>query len=140
MSYKKTLVFVKQEKRIVRLLWRKGLLKNYKLRDLYWAEFRRIGGGRRRKGKYRISKYVPEVHYSTSDYYGESDEHSLVSSVIEELYWKHADTDNWDSCSGEWPKSSFPNMSRVEFIAWLAALPTVTTSTKINKVLRVSQQ
>ena len=32
-------LWIKQEKRIVKLLYKKGFLKDFKVEDLYWAEF-----------------------------------------------------------------------------------------------------
>lgn len=35
-------IWKKQEKRIVRLLYRKGLLSDFKLSELYWEEYHRL--------------------------------------------------------------------------------------------------
>ncbi len=130
--------WIKEEKRIVYLLYRKGLLKDFKVSDFYWAEYNWLGK-RLRKSKnnqYRFPIYMPEVHYYTTDYWGESDEHSIVSYVLDMLHWQHVDMDNWDDTSGEWPKSTFKRMNRNQFIHYLKQLPTVVPDNKINKVLK----
>jgi hypothetical protein len=129
--------WIKQEKQIVYLLYRKGLLKDFKVSDFYWAEYKWLGKRLRksRDNKYRFPIYMPEVHYSTTDYWGESDEHSIVDHIMNFLWWEHADTENWDDTSGEWPKSTFKSMNRNQFIKYLKRLPTVVPDCKINKVL-----
>jgi hypothetical protein len=79
---------------------------------------------------------MPEIHFCTSDYWGESDEHSVVNEVLERLYWEHIDTKNWDSDSGEYPQSTFPRMTRTRFINYLKGLPTVVSDNKIKKVIK----
>ncbi len=135
--------WVKQEKRIVRLLYRKGFLKDFKVGDLYWAEYhwfkKKQYKSRTNKydGKrYRYPVYMPEVHYCSTDYWGESDEHSIVSHVLDMLHWQHIDTTDWDETSGEFPKSTFKRMDRDQFIKYLKQLPTVVPDNKINKVLK----
>jgi len=62
--------WVKQEKRIVRLMYKKGLLSEFNINDLYWAEYYWV----RKKTyktrahhygdkRYRFPVYMPEVHY-----------------------------------------------------------------------------
>ena len=135
--------WIKQEKRIVSLLYRKGFLKDFKVEDLYWAEYhwhnKKTYKSRTNTyhGKgYRFPLYMPEVHYCTTDYWGESDEHSIVSHVLDMLHWQHIDTTDWSPDSGEWPKSTFKRMGRNQFIKYLEQLPTVVPDNKINKVLR----
>jgi ribosomal protein S8 len=135
--------WIKEEKRIVYLLYRKGFLKDFKVCDLYWEEYRwhdrKLYKGRENKydGKrYKYPIYLPEVHYSTSDYWGETDEHSVVSHVLEELYWRHIDTTDWDPDSGVFPRSTFKKISRVQFIYYLKKLPTVVPNKEINKILK----
>jgi hypothetical protein len=79
---------------------------------------------------------MPEVHFCTSDYWGEYDEHSVVGAVLDSLYWEHVDTTNWDSDSGEYPKSTFPRMRRCQFIKYLKGLPTKVGDNKINKIVK----
>jgi len=136
--------WVKQEKRIVRLMYKKGLLSEFNINDLYWAEYYWV----RKKTyktrahhygdkRYRFPVYMPEVHYWTTDYWGESDEHSVVDHVLEMLYWENVDTDNWDSDSGSYPQSTFNRrMGRPQLIKWLNKLPTKVHDNKIKKILR----
>lgn len=134
--------WIKDEKRIVRLLYRKGLLKNFKIDDLYWEEYNRLNRHYKSKpnkydGKiYRFNIYMPEIHFATHDYWGETDEHSVVSYVLEHLYWSNVDTDNWDKVGDLWPKSTFPKMNRQQFINYLRRLPTLVNDNKINKILK----
>jgi len=44
--------------------------------------------------------------------------------------------ENWDNTSGEWPNSTFPKMTRQQFIKYLEKLPTKVNDNKINKVLK----
>jgi hypothetical protein len=136
--------WTKEEKRIVELLYKKGFIKGeFKLQDLYWAEYhwynRKCYKSKHNSydGKrYRFPIYMPEIHFCTSDYWGESDEHSIVDSVLERLHWEYIDTTNWDSDSGEYPKSKFKKMTRANFIHYLEKLPTVVSDNHIKKVLR----
>lgn len=128
--------FIKEEKRIIKLIWQKGLFpKEFKVDYLYWAEYRHGNRGRRRRRKYAWSDYLPEVHYCTSDYWGECDEYGFVSMILDRVYWENTNTSNF-SGSGEWPESSFKFKGRLWFIKYLEALPTVNRSSKINKILR----
>lgn len=129
--------WIKEEKQIVYLLYRKGLLEDFKLTDFYWAEFHRLKKHYRSKNrKYKYSVYMPEIHFCTTDYWGESDEHSIVDSVRQTLYWENIDTTDWDVDSGEYPKSTFRNIGRRQFIQYLKKLPTKVGDNKINKVLK----
>ena len=129
--------WIKEEKRIVNLLYRKGFLKDFKVKDLYWAEYHRIKKTyKSRNRKYKYSVYMSEIHYCTTDYWGESDEHSVVRHVLDMLHWQYVDTTNWNSESGEWPESTFKQMDRNQFIKYLKQLPTVVPDNKINKILR----
>jgi len=132
--------WIKQEKRTVRLLYRKGLLKDFPVDSLYWAEYNWFGKRLRKHGKHRYPVYMPEVHYCTTDYWGESDEHSVVRSVLDHLHWANIDTDEWDESQGGWPKSSFPRMSRDGFIKYLSGLPTLVPDTKINRILKTIKE
>lgn len=136
--------WVKEEKRIVSLLYRKGLLKDFKITHFYWAEYNWFRS-RKYKSKtnsydgkrYRYPIYLPEVHYCTTDYWGESDEHSIVSTILDHLYWDHIDDEDWDPTSGEFPKSTFKcGMSRRQLIKYLEKLPTKVSDRKIDKLIR----
>jgi hypothetical protein len=135
-------LWIKQEKRIVRLLYRKGLLSDFKVSDFYWAEYHWSNKKKYRSkhSKYRYPVYMPEVHYGTTDYWGESDEHSIVDNILQSLFWENIDNENWDSTSGEWPKSTFPRMNREQFIKYLSKLPTKVNNNKIKKVLKIQNK
>ena len=134
--------WIKEEKQIVYLLYRKGFMDGrWKLNDLYWAEYHwynrksfktkhNLYDGRR----YKHPVYMPEVHFCTSDYWGESDEHSVVDEVLQWLHWEHVDMANWDS--DEYPESTFPRMTRGQFIKYLKGLPTKVGDKKINVLLK----
>jgi hypothetical protein len=137
--------WIKQEKQIVYLLYRKGLIidAHIKLEDLYWASYNWLNrkhyktklnsyGGR----IYRAPIYMPEVHFCTTDYWGESDEHSIVDTVLQQLYWKHVDTRDRDEDSDKYPVSTFPKMTRTQFIKYLKSLPTKVADKKINKIIK----
>ena len=140
--------WIKEEKQIVELLYKKGFIKGeFKLEDLYWESYNWFNkkcyktkpnpyDGKR----YRFPIYMPEIHFSTSDYWGESDEHSVVDAVLERLYWEHVDMTNWDSDSGEYPVSTFPRMTRGQFIKYLKGLPTKVGDNKIKKVLKKTNE
>ncbi len=130
--------WIKEEKQIVNLLYRKGLLKDFKLKDLYWAEYNWHNGKKYKSsnGKYSWPVYMPEVHYCTTDYWGESDEHSIVSTVREHLYWENIETEGWDIELGGYPPSKFKILTRGQFIKYLKKLPTKISDKKINKVLK----
>lgn len=84
---RKTLArWTKQEKRIIRLMYRAGLLENH-LKDgkrpvrpvdvFYWAKYRPIHKTNWKKPQ-RIPR-VPEVHFSYLDYYGEGNESAVTT-------------------------------------------------------------
>lgn len=132
-------LWIKQEKRIVKLIYKKGFLNNFKIKDLYWASYRTTGKRYKSKEKkYRWTEFYPEVHYSTTDYWGECDEHSVVGKIQETLYWTHIDERNWNPNSGEMPKSLFRFIGpkhRKKFIKYLEKLPNKLNDNKIKKVI-----
>ncbi len=124
--------WVKDEKRIVRLLYRKGLIKET---DLYWAEYRHSGRTiKSPNGKYRHTVYFPEVHYCTTDYWGECDEHSIVDSILDNMHW--SDLKPWDEKESTYPESNFKYKGRAWFIRYLSKLKTVRNDSEINSILK----
>ena len=105
---------------------------------MYWAEYNWHNGKKYKSsnGKYSWPVYMPEVHYCTTDYWGESDEHSIVSTVREHLYWENIETEGWDIELGGYPPSKFKILTRGQFIKYLKKLPTKISDKKINKVLK----
>lgn len=129
-------LWVKQEKQIVTLMYKKGMITNFKLENLYWAEYKWLRKKKyKSRGGYKYPLYMPEIHFGTVDYWGECDEHSLVNDLIDSLYWEHVDYETWDETSGEFPKSKFPRLNRVQLIKYLKGLPTKINDNKIRKVL-----
>lgn len=86
--------WVKTEKRIVRLMYRAGLLDNHfvgkqwfrgrgyvtvKPSDVFhWAYYHQLHKLNWNKTHRGLPPYMPEVHYVETDYYGESDEHAVT--------------------------------------------------------------
>lgn len=125
----------KQEKQLVKLLYRKGLL-DFKLEQLYWESFHVLNIQKRKHGnKYKRHIYAPELHFSTVDYWGECNEHSVVSSIIEAFYWDDSIDYEIDNVKVE---SSFSYNGRPQLIKYLKTLPTKRIDSKINKVLKLS--
>ena len=115
-------IWLKQEKRIVKLLYKKGFLEDFGShhKNLYWESY----------------KNIPEIYSVSFDYYGEAIERSLIDSCIENLYWENAIMDeDWDQES--FPVSTFKEgKTRKMFIKYLSSLPTKVSNSKINKVLK----
>lgn len=132
-------VWNKQEKRIVRLLYRKGFDIN--LSNLYWASYKETGKKYRHKGStFSFSGYRDEVYFCTWDYWGECDEHPLVDRFIEVTTWENIPDDVLKNCDDMWKVYSLSNFQykgRKWLIKYLSALPTVRCDSKINKILRI---
>jgi len=114
--------WVKDEKRIVRLLYRKGLIDKFHgdITGLYWEAFKRVG-----------KIYTPEVHCCESDYWGGCEEYSVIDKVLTCL-WNHRSFYDGES---EEIKSTFNYKSRKWFIRYLSSLPTKRNDSKINRIL-----
>lgn len=113
----KVRIHIKQEKQIVKLLYKKGLLNKKEVESLYWAAYSRLTRPKKSKEKYRISIYLPEIHFCSYDYFGEADEHSIVSAKTEY-------------------GNNFKNVrSRRKIIQSLKCLPTIVFDNKIREVL-----
>lgn len=132
-------VWNKQEKRIVRLLYRKGF--DLDLSNLYWASYKETGKKYRHKGStFSYTGYRDEVYFCTWDYWGECDEHSLVDCFIEMTTWENVPADVLKNCDDMWKVYSLSNFQykgRKWLIKYLSALPTVRCDSKINKILRI---
>jgi hypothetical protein len=128
--------WIKEEKQLVYLLYRKGFLTDFNLKDLYWESYYWYNKKcyKSKISKYRFPIYFPEVHFCTTDYWGESDEHSIVNHVKGILYWGNIDIKNWDG--EEYPKSTFNKLNRQQFLKYLKTLPTKIGDKKINKILK----
>lgn len=131
---------IKEEKRIVKLLYKKGLLKDYKLNNLYWASYKWFGKKTYKWGKHRFPVFLPEIYFCTTDYWGECDEHALIDHIIEGLIWeKVPEIEKMKEMSDVFSLSTFKAISRTDFIQYLSALPTVVFDSKINKILKYNE-
>lgn len=138
-------VWNKQEKQIVRLLYRKGFISPESTKEYYWESFKRSGkryrpSNKRYSGR-KYDGYLDEVHYSTTDYWGEVDEHPLVDGVINHLAWEGVPEDLSQVDNDDMWKvldtSSFQYKGRKWFIKYLKSLPTVRCDSKINENLKI---
>lgn len=126
--------WVKDEKRLIKLLYQKGFLESsYSVDRIYWAAYKRSGKRVKCRGK-KYAEWLPELHYCTRDYWGEYDEHGVVDSVLDNIYWT-------DGIYNEALNTYTPSTnitSREKLMAHLMTLPTVIKDSKINKVLNQS--
>lgn len=134
-------VWNKQEKRIVRLLYRKGLLSD--MSNLYWASYKETGKKYKNKGSsYSWYGSLDEIYYCTWDYWSEYDEHPLVDEIIERLITEGIPDYVFEECGYDYfqamKHSSFQYKGRKWFIKYLEGLPTVRCDSKINKVLKIN--
>jgi hypothetical protein len=118
--------WIKQEKQIVRLLYRKGFLLDYKIDELYWESY---------KWSKRAKYYLPEIHSSSSDYFGEVNEYPLVDSCLWSIAVDNA-PDGWDFEEDGFYISPYSKLSRGNLIKSLKKLPTKINNNKINKILK----
>lgn len=138
-TFKALRPWVKQEKRIVKLMYRKGLI-DVDINDLYWEAYRRYGG------KYNHSSnviYYPEIHFAVVDYWNEVDEIPLVSSFVEQRIWEGVPDDKLSKlCQLSEEKNlmsatTFKCKSRRWLMKWLKSQPNVRCDNKINKILKI---
>lgn len=129
--------WVKEEKRLVKLLYQKGFLTGpHSLEGLYWAEYKPTGK-KHKYGKHNFPSYYPEIHFCTRDYWGEYDEYALVDKVLEEFYWSEVKVDDMDDENFNYPPSETKITSRAKLLAHLKTLQTVIKDSNINKVIRM---
>lgn len=120
-KHKKT---VKQEKRIVKLMYQKGLLHDFNLIDkiLYWEAYKPDGS------KFG---YIPEIHFDEIDYWGEVSEFSVIDVICDNMF-------GWDGekeCPKKW--GGFVGYSgRRKLLNHLNKLPTKYRKSKFNQMLR----
>lgn len=129
---------IKTEKRIIKLLFRKGLLHDNKINidSLGWEALKRVKRQRKRDHEYVFHDYLPELHGYTVDYWGEGDSYGVVDLILDWLYWENSIPNTADESTCGYPESTFKCKSRKWFIKYLESLPTRFTSCKINEVLR----
>jgi len=108
--------WVKNEKRIIKLLYSRGLIEQ-EISELYWNAYLQINN----------SPYLPQVHFCVTDYWGEADEHSVTDSCFEGIYWElRGELDHL-------PKDQKISSQQAQ-IKYLKALPRRIFNSKINKV------
>lgn len=127
---------IKDEKRILKLLYKKGLLDHYNFDYLGWEFLHEGKKGRRRKNKseYSFHEYLPELHIFSVDYWGEGDSTSVVESIRDSIIMENADycpVDGWFNIN----KSVVKNKG---FINYLESLPTKNNDSKFNKYLKIN--
>lgn len=86
----------KHSKILAKLALKTGLIDKKFYKDLYIESFVKFKcstrkRGKRKNNKYRFSRYYDELFFCTTDYFGESDETSLIDFLKEIIYWKHVE-------------------------------------------------
>lgn len=81
-------LFKKHNTIIARLLLQSGIITPKFFNELYWAEFRRSKNKRWKQNGWYKFNYYTELHYSTIDYWGECDEHSVIKMAKDILFDK----------------------------------------------------
>lgn len=129
-------IWKKQEKQLVKLMYQKGIIDTLRVvnnvNDLYWQNYT-IASGKYKSGKYKFLRYYDEVHYFTSDYWGEGDEHSLVGAYLDLLYWGNI---KYDNVLGDVVPMKKIRLGRRQIIKRLKKLKTIKNDKKINKVVK----
>lgn len=130
---------LKDEKRILKLMYKKGLFKTLgiNINHLEWEYLLSGKRKRRRKGKkkYASKEYLPELHEWTQDYWGEGDCHSIVSVMKDHIFWIDTDPNDYEEYG--YPKNAkFPKTKDV--IDFLLKLPTINNDSKFNIFLKRS--
>ena len=135
-------VWNKQEKRIVRLLYRKGLLP-VDISMLYWESYKPTNKKFKNKGSnFSWSGYCDEVYYCTYDYWGECIEHPIVDEFIETTTWNNVPDCVMEDCDDMWKaysQSTFQYKGRKWLIKYLSSLATIRCDSNINKALKIKK-
>ena len=123
---------LKDEKRILKLMHKKGILElleiNYE--DLSWEWFLDGKRERRRKRKYAFRDSLAQLHIHSQDYWGEGRCESVVS-IFKEYYWfefaKEREAEGY-------PKNTIYPTNKI-LVDYLLKLPTKNNNSKFNKIL-----
>jgi hypothetical protein len=127
---------LKDEKRILKLMYKKGIFKTLgiNMNNLGW-EYLLYGKRQRRrkdKNKYAFRECLPELHEFTQDYWGEGDSHSVIGILKDNIYF--GSTDVYDYDEDGFPKNAkIP--TREDIINYLLKLPTKNNDSKFNRIL-----
>ena len=129
---------LKDEKRILKLMYQKGVINDLGVNLKYcgWEYSKGAKRLRKRKGKreYSHKEYLPELHVFETDYWGESDSYSIVSRYKEVLYWNGMKSDDdYNSYKGQ----SFNNS---KLIKYLSTISTKQHKGSFNKLLKITQE
>lgn len=128
---KKYLLYKKQEKRIVKLMYRKGLIDDLDFDNLYFIEdekYKWINGK-------CYKKTFPKVFYGQREYWGEWDEWSVVEMVVNDIIYKEYDYDFDNMNDAIQSVNMIKNPSRQKLIKYLSGLKNKYHDSKINKIL-----
>lgn len=154
--------WVKQEKRIIRALYRAGMLNSF-LQDwrgrpqepkdtFYWESYKRL-----HRGPYPLSRlliptgermsfraakhpYIPEVFVALQDYYGDADEKGLCDIAH---YFDLCDCPMPPDFDDPFPRCHHRRAiekSRDSLVRFLERLPVARNDHKINRVLRTRKE
>lgn len=132
--------WIKEEKRIIKLMYQKGLLDKIDSLDaFYFAEYKHTSK-RYKSGKYRWYVYLPEIHFCTRDYWGEYDEHGVIDTLLQDIHWEGyiGPEFNEDGTLSKDEEFTSKWLKRSEIIPYLKSLPTIKKDCKINKILNRS--
>ena len=124
---------LKDEKRILKLMYKKGFFKilNIDFEDLSWELLLEGKSQRKRKGEWAYKDFLPELHVWSRDYWGECDSNSLVDCLKQYLFWETAkdyDLETGFPINQKYPTTKF-------LIGYLTKLPTINNDSKFNKYL-----
>ncbi len=127
---------IKDEKRILKLMYKKGFFETLgiNLENVAW-EYLLYGKRQRRikgKNKYAFRECLPELHVWTQDYWGEGDSSSVIGILKDHIYFGNTDIYDYDE-DGFPLNSKFPETNDV--INYLLKLPTKNNDSKFNKFL-----
>jgi hypothetical protein len=128
---------LKDEKRILKLMYKKGIfeLLHIDLNDLSWEILLDGKRQRKRKGKWGYRDFLPELHVWSQDYWGEGDSRSVVD-YFKSYYWFEFATEREEDgypISHKYPTTKF-------LIEYLIKLPTKNSNSKFNKFLILNDE
>lgn len=126
---------IKQEKVIVKLLYKKGLLDE-DFKSLGWESFKTGKMPRRlKKGlKYKYREYIPELFIFYTDYWGEGMETPVVETYLSNWWYDYCCKNNLLD------ENYYPTIklfTKENFIKYLRSLPNKRSDSKINKLLKI---
>ncbi|MDH6308093.1 hypothetical protein M2451_002612 [Dysgonomonas sp. PFB1-18] len=125
---------IKRDKRMLRLLYRKGLLDAWMDSHIHWAAYRSFNNRFNKNHLYHIEPY-----YWIEDYWGEGDERELISDVIDNHIWETLNPkDEHFNVEREFYKWHKEHSSFKKMMNYLHSLPTKRRDSGINKYLKIN--